>query len=105
MRERPEVSDVAFDAAVSEGLAPTGEDQWAVAAIERAVRADERERIARELDAACLGRTAVRSLRWAGNNGRPLIGFGTDQRIVSTHVAGDLCGLADVVERLRAGES
>lgn len=52
-----------------------------------------------KLDDACLGRTPEQSLRSAGGNGCGW--FRMDGRYVSTHVAGDLCVMADVIEAAR----
>lgn len=54
------------------------------------------------LDEACLGRTAIQSLRRAGNSGRPLKGVTNPGYYVSTHVTADLCNMADVIEKFRA---
>lgn len=57
------------------------------------------------LDAACLGHKPERSLRIAGNKGIPPTYVNGDSSYFpgfTTHVAGDLCGLADVIERYRA---
>lgn len=56
------------------------------------------------LDAICLCSNPERSLRIVGNKGMPLTYVGSQAPRYSgytTHVAGDLCGMADVIERFR----
>lgn len=55
------------------------------------------------LDAACLGRTPEQSLRKVGNGGAPLWTASRPKRYISTHVTGDLCCMADVIEKFREG--